>query len=317
MASYKKYAEDLIGGWETGQYEPQRNVTQNIYQTNWTKLSNDFNTLKDKLARNFSNAQMEYANTLNDVQNQSFNRMRNADIDLATRGLSTSGVGNLITQADTQQKGQDIDRALSGLLDTNRGGIEDLTSGVINLGQKQSSLAGDLAGDLGKITDQEAQNAQQYANLVAGIGENAAQRAAARASRGGGGSSKKSKKEQQDDEIKRRLLIADTIAAQNLSDAEKKQYLNEYLDVPVDTANSVIDAYNTNKTIQADRGKLQNFQDRLQRQSDRVASLSNYPAVVKYAAMAPVRSTSDSINRLQNELNNLTYQDIYEMLYGR
>lgn len=325
MASYKKYAEDLIGNWETGQYAPQKSVTQDVYQTNWNKLSNDFNTLKDKLARNFNNAQMEYTNTLNDIQNQSFNRMRNADIDLASRGLSNSGVGNLVTQADTQSKGADVESALSSLLDTNSASIEGLTQGVTNLGQQQSSLAGKLAGDLGNITDQEAANAQQYANLVAGIGEGAAQRAASRA---GSGRSKKSQEEELNDEIKRRLLIADTIASKDLSDDEKQKYLYEYLDVPSDVAASVVKGYNDNIALQNTRKQLQNYNKTratLNKASDTWSKVANYLPGLGTKATAKLFNIPNAINYwgeqftgrpLQNRLNNLSYTDIYDLLYG-
>ena len=222
MAKYKRYAEDLIGDWQTDQYEPQRQVTQSIYNTNLSRLSNSLSDLKDKLARNFQNAQLDYSNTLNDIQGQSFNRLRNADIDLANRGLSTSGVRDLVEQADIQRKGQDVSNALSNLMDVNKASAEGLTEGVLGYGNAQSKLAGELAGDLGKITDQEAANAQQYANAIAGIANNAAGRAASRS----GSSGKKTKEEEEYDETKRRIMIADTLASTEFTDDEKKKYIN-------------------------------------------------------------------------------------------
>lgn len=328
MASYKKYAEDLIGNWETGQYEPVRKVTQNIYQTNIDKLANDFGALKDKLARNFENAQMEYANTMNAVQNQSFNRMRNANIDLANRGLSTSGIGDLITQADVQQKGENVDQALADLLAVNNASAEGLTSGVMNLGEKQTSLAGNLSGDLSGITDQEAANAQQYANLIAGIGESAAQRAASRARSGGGRRSGKSKAESEEDEIKRRILIADTLASQDLTDDQKKEYLNTYLGVSPDTAIAAVDGYNANNKIQANRTQINNLQNtinniRTKRETQRASSdsLINKFITSPYNILSYQRArenkAQENLNKLQNEMSGLTYTDLSELLYGR
>lgn len=327
MASYKKYAEDLIGNWETGQYEPVRDVTQNIYQTNINKLANDFNTLKDKLARNFENAQLDYANTMNAVQNQSFNRMRNANIDLANRGLTTSGVGDLVTQGDIQRKGEDVDKALSDLLKVNNASIEGLTSGVMNLGQKQSSLAGDLAGDLGGITDKEAANAQEYANLIAGIGNSAANRAASRARSGGRGGSSKTKEEREADEIKRRILIADTLASQDLTDDQKKEYLNTYLNVPPDTAIAAVDSYNANTKLQSNRATIANLQNKLRSQQDFANRLNEWGGqndVSWLLSRAPYTindilssGTSNKINKLQSEIGGLTYTDLAELLYGR
>lgn len=329
MASYKKYAENLVGNWETGQYEPQRKVTQSIYQTNINKLADDFSALKDKLARNFENAQLEYANTMNNVQNQSFNRMRNADIDLANRGLSTSGVGDLVTQADVQQKGEDVDKALADLLAVNNASIEGLTSGVMNLGEKQSSLAGDLAGDLGGVTEQEAANAQQYANLIAGLGNSAANRAASRA-RSGGGTSKKDKKAQAEvDELKRRMMIADTLTSDQFSSEEKIRNLYNYLDVPIDTARAVVQGYDNNQLLENNTAKLQAAQNKANTYANANANwlkIANNPATpnVVRGAMnifnvpnAASYYNNQNINKLQNEISGLDYTDLYNLLYGK
>ena len=328
MASYKKYAENLIGKWEDDIYGPQKNVTQDIYQTNWNKLTNDFNAVKDKLARNLELARNEYTNTLNNIQDTSFNRMQNANIDLASRGLSGSGITNLVNQSDTQAKGEDIDKALSSLLDTNLSNAEGLTQDVMKLGSEQSSLAGNLAEDMGKLTDADAANAQQYANLIAGIGNSAAGRAASRASSGGGsGSSKKTKEEEETDEIKRRIRIADTLASPDFTDDQKKEYLVRYLDVPAETAIAAVDGYNNNKTISNNNIALNNAQKSLRdiqnyRQARRDESsnsvlgkivndynILSIPGALEYYAQ-------NRVNDLQNKNDNLTYTDLYKLLYG-
>lgn len=329
MASYKKYAEDLIGNWEKDIYAPQKDVTQAIYQTNWNKLSNQYNDVKDKLARNYDLARKKYTNTLNDIQNASFNRMQNANIDLANRGLSSSGIGNLVTQSDTQAKGEDIDRALSSLMQTNQANAEGLTQDVMKLGEGQTSLAGDLAGDIGKLTDADAANTQQYANLIAGISQSAAGRAASRARSGGGGSGRRTKKEKEDDELKRRILIADTLSSTDLTDQEKKDYLYKYLDVPAETAVAAVDGYNNNNLLSANQRKL----DRLQTKSDNYANAaarwkaasdtSNIPIVRSLGNIFNVPNsvnqlfTKPAIERTQNNMSNLTYTDLYELLYGK
>lgn len=299
MASYKKYAEDLVGNWETGQYEPQRETIQNVYQTNWNKLINDYNTLKDKLARNFSNAQINYANTLGDVQNESFNRMRNANIDLANRGLSTSGVGNLVTQADTQRKGEDVDKALASLLATNNASIEGLTKGVTSLGQQESNLASDLAGDLGGITKAETSNAQQYANLLAGIGETARKRDLSKAG---------SKSQDEINELKRRMLIADTLESEDMTDDEKSKYLTIYLDVPAETAKQAVTAYANNKLIDTNKEKILN----------NINFMTKYLTSMGQNLPGNLIGTikQNQINRAQNEIKDKTYEDLYKILYG-
>lgn len=245
MADYKKYAENLIGNWEKDIYEPQKQVTKDIYQTNWNKLTNDYNTVRDKLNRNFQLAREQYANTLNDVQNSSFNRMNNANIDLANRGLSGSGMLNLVTQADTQTKGEDVDEALAKLLNTNNTTLTGLSEGVMDLGSKQSELAGDLSGDIGKLTDADAANMQQYGGLLGSIGENAAGRAS---SRSGGGSSRLKKAEEEQNELYRRLGIMETLNDDTLSEQEKKIILTSMYDMPIQDANDAISAQNYTNT---------------------------------------------------------------------
>ena len=329
MARYKRYAEDLIGDWETSQYEPQRQVAQSIYSTNLSKLSNSLNDLKDKLARNFQNAQLDYSNTLNDIQGQSFNRLRNADIDLANRGLSTSGVRDLVEQADIQRKGQDVDKALTDLMNVNKASAEGLTEGVLNYSEGQTKLAGELAEDLGKITDQEAGNAQQYANLIAGIANNAAGRAASRA-RSGSGS--KTKEEKEADELKRRMMIADTLSSTEFTDEEKVRNLINYLDIPEQTARQAVQSYIDNQKIEADTAKINNLQNKIKdydRYNTAWTKITTNPIVNLVSPSSYLHSNvlnvpyrlrenaKENLTKTQNELNNLTYTDIYNLLYGK
>lgn len=309
MANYKKYAENLIGNWEKDIYEPQKEVTKAIYQTNWNKLVNDYADVRDKLARNFELARNEYANTLNDVQNSSFNRMNNANIDLANRGLSSSGMLDLIIQGDTQAKGGSVDEALANLLNTNNASLEGLRQNVIGLGEKQSSLAGDLAGDIGKLTEADAANMQQYGGLLGSIGESAAQRAASRA---GSGSSKKVEKAQEDaDEMGRRIRIADVLNSSDTSDQEKITYLTAYLNVPVKTAIKAVSAYNNNKLINTNTEKINKLQNSIN------TSGSGYTpaALVGLKTLSNINKAKNA-TKLQNEIKDLTYTDLAELLYG-
>ena len=309
MANYKKYAENLIGNWEKDIYEPQKEVTKAIYQTNWNKLVNDYADVRDKLARNFELARNEYANTLNDVQNSSFNRMNNANIDLANRGLSSSAMLDLIIQGDTQAKGGSVDEALANLLNTNNASLEGLRQNVIGLGEKQSSLAGDLAGDIGKLTEADAANMQQYGGLLGSIGESAAQRAASRA---GSGSSKKVEKAQEDaDEMGRRIRIADVLNSSDKSDQEKITYLTAYLNVPVKTAIKAVSAYNNNKLINTNTEKINKLQNSIN------TSGSGYTpaALVGLKTLSNINKAKNA-TKLQNEIKDLTYTDLAELLYG-
>ena len=317
MADYKKYAENLIGNWEKDIYEPQKQVTRDIYQTNWNKLTNDYNTVKDKLARNFELARNEYANTLNDVQNSSFNRMNNANIDLASRGLSGSGILNLITQADTQTKGEEIDKALSSLLNTNNASLSGLAEGVMDLGSGQTSLAGDLGSDLGKLTDADAANMQQYGGLLGNLGESAAGRAASKS--GGSGRLKKAEEEQK--ELYRRLGIIQTLNNEDLSEQEKRVILSGSYDMPIkdaDAALSAINYTNTNSKLNKAKGKYNKYvQNKMEYSNPNNILNINFKVIRNMARLINeglLNSTRNRVNDLQDELSNYTYEDLWNIL---
>lgn len=317
MADYKKYAENLIGNWEKDIYEPQKQVTQDIYQTNWNKLKNDYNTVKEKLARNFELARNEYTNILNDVQNSSFNRMNNANIDLANRGLSGSGMLNLVTQADTEEKGEDIDKALSNLLNTNNASLEGLKEGVMNLGSGQTLLAGDLGADLGKLTDADAANMQQYGDLLGGIGESAAGRASSRS----GGSARLQKAEEERNEIYRRLGIMETLDDEDLSEQEKRVILTSKYDMPIKDANdalSSINYKNTSDKLNKSKNKFNKYLINDAEYNNPNNILNNKYNVVRNTAKLINRgllnSSKNRVNKLQDELSNYTYEDLWNIL---
>ena len=320
MADYKKYAENLIGNWEKDIYEPQKQVTKDIYQTNWNKLTNDYNTVRDKLNRNFQLAREQYANTLNDVQNSSFNRMNNANIDLANRGLSSSGMLDLVSQADTQSKGEDVDKALASLLDTNNATLTGLTEGVIDLGSKQSGLAGDLGTDIGKLTDADAANMQQYGGLLGSIGESAAGRAS---SRSGGGSSRLKKAEEEQNELYRRMGIVDTLNDDTLSEQEKRIILTSNYDMPIQDANDAISAQNYTNT----KTKLDEANRNLNRLNSNALEYANpNNPLNNIGVVRTIRKGASGINdllrknaqnkidKLNDELSNYTYEDLWNIL---
>lgn len=315
MANYKNYAENLIGNWEKDIYEPQKDITKAIYQTNWNKLTNDYNTVKEKLDRNFKLAREEYANTLNDVQNSSFNRINNANIDLANRGLSNSGMMDLITQADTQSKGEDVDKALASLLNTNNASLSGLAEGIIDLGSGQNSLAGDLSGDIGKLTDADAANMQQYGGLLGSLGENAAGRAASRASSGG---SRKSKKEEEQNDIYRRMGIIDTLNDTTLSDVEKKQILSINYDVSSSDADDMLNSYKYKAIVP----KLESRNNDLAEIIKRVNNLNAYVSPIpefdyiqrNNRLNSQLNNTQKDVDALNKELSKYTYYDLWDIL---
>lgn len=317
MADYKKYAENLIGNWEKDIYEPQKQVTRDIYQTNWNKLTNDYNTVKDKLARNFELARNEYANTLNDVQNSSFNRMNNANIDLASRGLSGSGMLNLITQADTEKKGEEIDKALSSLLNTNNASLSGLAEGVMDLGSGQNSLASDLGSDLGKLTDADAANMQKYGGLLGGLGESAAGRASSRS----GGSGRLQKAEEEQNELYRRLGIIQTLNDENLSEQEKRVILTGELDMPINDVNDALSSIKyrtTSDKLNKVKNRLNEYLINDVEYNNPNNILNNNYNIIRNTAKLINRgllnSTRNKVNDLQDELSNYTYEDLWNIL---
>lgn len=324
MASYKKYAENLIGDWNKDIYEPQKDVTKAIYQTNWNKLTNDYNTVRDKLARNFELARNEYANTLNDVQNASFNRMNNANIDLASRGLSSSGMLDLINQGDTQTKGTDVDKALAALLKTNNASLEGLREDVIGLGENQSKLAGDLSGDIAGLTDADAKNNQQYGDLVAGIAQSAAGRAASRS----GSGSRKTKEDKNLEEMYRTLGIIQTLNDDSLSDDEKRFVLTSEYDVDVKKSINAINGYNNNKLLDKTNSQINKISNRLPGWNAMNAdwtAFANKPStpLTLRTAMnifnvpnAASYYENQRLDKLRNKINGLTYSDLNEILFG-
>lgn len=319
MAGYKNYAENLIGNWEKDIYEPQKQVTKDIYQTNWNKLTNDYNAVRDKLNRNFQLAREQYANTLNDVQNSSFNRMNNANIDLANRGLSSSGMLDLVSQADTQSKGEDVDKALASLLDTNNATLTGLTEGVMDLGSKQSELAGDLGTDIGKLTDADAANIQQYGGLLGSLGESAAGRASSRS----GGSGRLKKAEEEQNELYRRLGIIETLNDDTLSEQEKRITLTSVYDMPIQDADDAISSLNYTNT----KTKLDKANRNLNRLNSNALEyvnpnnpLNNIGVVRTIRKGASGindllrKSTQSKIDKLNDELSNYTYEDLWKIL---
>lgn len=317
----RNYAENLIGNWETNQYEPQRQVVRDVYGTNWNKLTSDLNTLKDQLNRNFERAKITYGDTLGQTTNDSFSRMYNVENNLANRGLTGSGLINRYNQSDIAKKGDETNTALSKLLNTNEQGISGLISGVSNYGGKLNSLAGDLADDLGGISDKERANAQQYANLVSSIIESAEDRDLAKYK-----ASMSRKQEETDEEanlILRRLGIMKTLEDGTLSDDEKLLSLVNDYDMKADDAVSAMNSVRYTNT----KNKLDDAKQRLNKLTMNSLEyvnpnnrLNNIPGVSSVRKGASYvydlfrDAQQNRVNSLNDELSNYTYKDLAELI---
>ena len=251
MADYKKYAENLIGNWNTDQYEPLRDVTLNVYRTNWDKLQNDFDKYLDKVNRNLDLKRENYYNSLANIDRDSVARVGSAVEDLGKRGLLNSGVANRYIQANTAVRGNAVNNALADIVNTNNSMSANLADAVTKTADKENTLNANLAASLAGITGREQANAQGAANLAANIAGNAEARdmnnalVSAKLALSGSGSSK----QKEADEAERRMLIYDTIRNKDMSDNEKVRYMSIYLDVPEEKGKAAIKAYNDNQAI--------------------------------------------------------------------
>lgn len=304
------YAKNLIGDWETEQYEPLRDVALSRYQTNWNKLTNDFNALKDKLERNQKLAQIQYGEALNDIQSNAYDRMRYTYEDLANRGLSSSGLVNQMAKANTTATGEEVDKVLSSLLKTSSEGVNTLSNAVSNLAASQSGINQDLANDLAGIGDAEAANAQQYANLVADINESAAQRAATY----GSGD------DEELDRMYQLITIKEIMGDDETSDDTKYFDLIHDAGVSSKQAESILSSYNYNKTNE----KVKNASQKL---SKNTSNLQNYLNNTRYLSPNnPLKKAglllhkgnqtraNNQLNKFNEELSKYTYEDLYKIL---
>ena len=355
MASSRDYAKSLVGDLDRSGYETQRNVAQNKYKTNWEDLQNQYKNLTEKLKNQQAQANEDFANGLVDVTSNSFDRMANANRNMANRGLVSSGLGNLNTQADIAQKGEDVLGLLGKQGDVTVDIATQLENASKTLANKEAQLAGDLANTLGKIGANETAAQNAYNNALSDIAASkdarddsndlaAKQRAASRAS-SGGGSNKYSKEL---DEFYKNLAITEILGDENLSDQQKTNSLAILYDVG--NAGDALKAFKKNENATSayeEQLKKQNdlYQKALKNESAIKTNLANSNNYIKnnydvngYIPSGAVNNnrtaqtvasqiTTPEINytpmstgykRTINDLTNagVTYEDLARILYG-
>lgn len=299
-----KYAKNLIGDWEKDQFEPQRVVLQNIYETNWNKLTNDFNNLKDTLERNQKLAQLKYGGDISNIQGESYDRVRNYYQDLANRGLSSSGMVSQLERANTEATGQEVDKALSLLLKQSSEGVSALSEATGKLADSQSELNRDLANDLGSIGEAEAANLRAYADLVSSISESDEQiKATARRNSSG------SDIEEEDYEFYRRLGIMDTLNSEDYTDDEKRYILASEYDVPIEQVNSLLSGINYSKTNTKLNQAIGNH-NKFSKYNK--IGFKTIPDIILNSALDKIYE--NRINKLETDLSKYTYADIMDIL---
>lgn len=327
MMANRKYAENLIGNWNKDQYQPQRDVAISTYQTNWDRLQNDFDKYVSDLKRNLDRARVNYYDELTNAERNNAFRTNAIMEDLSSRGLLNSGFSDNLRQASITAKGDEIGQALDKIVNTSvdyGNSLGDITTSIAN---KQKDLNVDLYNTLSGITGAEEDNAQAYAGLRASLANakdaRDAANAAANASRNA---------ENESDELERRLAIAETLESDKLSDNEKVRYLSIYLDVPADIGEQVVKGYNDNKSITKYEGDIQNLQNKepfnippllgatiggfASPQFHRILGANSGYSITNLINDLVNKSRENKINNLKNDLNSLTYTDIYNLLYG-
>ena len=266
----REYAESLVGPLDRSAYGQQRTVAQNTYDTNWQNVQNQYKNLQDKLKLQQQRANRDFAEGLVDVAEGSFNRQRTGSGNLANRGLSASGLTNILAQADTAQKGEDIGKLLksAGAISTET--ADKLSQANTKYAQESTNLMGKLADTLADIGDSETAAQNRYNQTLAGIAgamdqreaNNALQAAQRAASRGssGGKSKELSDAENELEEFYRRATINEILANPDMDDRQKENYLG--IIFGIDNAGNAVTAYNNNLNATENYNKkLQSLQD--------------------------------------------------------
>ena len=249
----REYAENLVGALDRSAYGQQRDVAQNVYNTNWQNVQNQYRNLQDKLKLQQERANTAYAEGLVDAAENSFDRQRLGSANLANRGLAASGINNLLSQADTAQKGEDISNLLKNAGAISSDTADKLSQATSKYAQESSGLMGKLADTLANVGDAETAAQNRYNQTLAGIAGamdereannalQAAQRAASRASSGASRTQKDTENELE--EFYKRATINEVLSSPDMTDKQKENYLG--IIFGIDNANDAVLAYANN-----------------------------------------------------------------------
>lgn len=312
-----RYAKNLIGDWETDQFEPLRQVTQSQYQTNWNKLTNDLNNLNEQLDQNFKNARIQYNNALSDTAKNSYLRLYNAEQDLASRGLTGSGLLNVYNTRNTEQLGEENNALLQNLMSANKANVEGGLSGLDTYARNATGLAENLANDLAGITDAEGDNLRAYSDLVSSISESAANRSL---------QYNTGENDEETDRLYQLITINDIMNSKDTDDSTKFTELVTDADVSPEQAERILSSYNYNKTSD----KLQEKKRLLQKSKSNLVDYANAKFINNLASSNPITKSvrnigygitrlnennrNKKVNELKQELSKYTYEDLKDIL---
>lgn len=277
MNNSRKYAEDLVGALNTGHYDTQRTVANQLHKTNWEDLANQYKNLQENLEMKRQENNRAFAKGLVNTAESGYDQARANAQNLAQRGLNVSGVQNLAEQANTARKGEQVLGLLSNLGNNLEANAEKLKEATSTMAKKEAQLNADLADTLGDIGASQTSAQMDY---NAGLAEIAGQKdardmenemaklqreatAAANArSRGGNG--------EIDDKIEefyKRQAVAsilmgvdpETGEAIDWDDQQKANALKILL--RVDDADKVVSNYNSNSKLTETNKKIQDKYD--------------------------------------------------------
>ena len=173
MNNSRKYAEDLVGALNTGHYDTQRTVANQLHKTNWEDLANQYKNLQENLERKRQENNRAFAKGLVNTAESGYDQARANAQNLAQRGLNVSGVQNLAEQANTARKGEQVLGLLSNLGNNMEANAEKLKEATSAMAKKEAQLNADLADTLGDIG---ASQTSAQMNYNAGLAEIAGQK---------------------------------------------------------------------------------------------------------------------------------------------
>lgn len=217
MANSIDYAKNLLGENQTGYFGQQEDVAKAKYGTDWNTLKTRFRNVADALKRKERMANVAFSGDIADVAERDFDRSMGAEANLASRGLTNSGIASKMDKSLTNIKGDEVSGLLGnlgqGVVDT----AESRASAVQDLMSGGGQIGGSYTGTLADIGDARLANARNYGQSVASIAGSkdardtsnaaaAASRAASARSRGTSPEEQKLEDEQQ--EYARKKLIA-------------------------------------------------------------------------------------------------------------
>lgn len=237
--SSREYAENLIGGWDRSGYAKQGDVAKQTAKTKWEVLQNQFANLKAQLESQREEAQQNFSEGLGAVAEGSYDRMNKGTADLVNRGLTNSGIGNLITQADTRAKGADVRGLLDTLGNVMTQNADKLKQGGDQLHQQGMANNQNLGETLGALGNRDMESQMAYNKGAANIAEakevrdanNRLQAMQRARSGGGGGGSSKSKEESDAEDFYKKLAINEIIADETMTRQQKSNLLKIGFDV--------------------------------------------------------------------------------------